>query len=145
MDVSGHFHAPAVFSRGKGPRYLLYRMLDGPQSSSRCSGEVKKNYISVPAGKWTAVVQPVAQSLCWLSYSSSGNKFFYDVGIIYPISHPQIGVINFVVCRWYPNTTWNDQRELYLIHFKLVGLNLKFHTSPHNWHIMFAANCILSL
>jgi hypothetical protein len=52
----------------KEPRYPLDRRLGGPQSRYECGGGEKK--IPAPAGNQTPVVQPVAQSLHWLSYLS---------------------------------------------------------------------------
>jgi hypothetical protein len=42
LEVSGQLYAtPATLPRGKSPRYLLERRLDGPQSRSGRRGEVK--------------------------------------------------------------------------------------------------------
>jgi hypothetical protein len=41
MEVSGQFHAPALYSRGKSPWYPLVRSLGGPQSKSGRRGEDK--------------------------------------------------------------------------------------------------------
>jgi hypothetical protein len=42
MVVSGQLHAPAALSQRMSPRYLLYRILGGPQSRSGCRGEGDK-------------------------------------------------------------------------------------------------------
>jgi hypothetical protein len=38
MEVSGQLHVPAVYPRGKSPKYPLYRSLGGPQSRSGRGG-----------------------------------------------------------------------------------------------------------
>jgi hypothetical protein len=43
--VSGQLHAPAALTSGKGPRYLPYRSLDGPQSGS---GRYEEEKILLP-------------------------------------------------------------------------------------------------
>jgi hypothetical protein len=52
----------------RAPRYSLDRRLGGPQSRTEHDGEKK---IPAPAGNRTPGVQPVAQSLYWLSYPGS--------------------------------------------------------------------------
>jgi hypothetical protein len=60
-----------LYTRGKRPRYPLDRRIGGPQRRCGCGGEKEENDIIAPAGNWTPVVQPAAQSLYWLSYPSS--------------------------------------------------------------------------
>jgi len=60
---------PSHFTPGRSPRYSLDRRLSGPQSRFSCGGEEKN--IPVPARNRTTLVEPVASSICWLSYSGS--------------------------------------------------------------------------
>jgi hypothetical protein len=57
----------------KEPRYTVYRRLDGPQSLYGRCGKEKNPALS---GIEAAVVQPIAESLQWLSYRGSffGSK-----------------------------------------------------------------------
>jgi hypothetical protein len=96
MEVSGQLHAPTALLPGKEPWYPLDRGLGGPQSRSGRGGEEKNsctlselssspilyeyglpnfkfhlNPSSSFAANWTPVVQPVAQSVYWVSYPDS--------------------------------------------------------------------------
>jgi hypothetical protein len=62
-----------LYPRDKSSRFPLDRRLGGPQRLSGCAGE-EKNSHHYPTGNWTPVVQPVAKSLYWLSYS--GSSYF---------------------------------------------------------------------
>jgi hypothetical protein len=55
-----------VTSRTGRPWFRLRRRLSRPQSRSGCGG--KESPISASAGNWTPIVQPIADSLYWLSY-----------------------------------------------------------------------------
>jgi hypothetical protein len=60
MGVSGQRHAPAALeSRGKDPRYPLYRRLGGPKSRSGHRGYRKDPFAS--AGDRTSIARPVAR------------------------------------------------------------------------------------
>jgi len=61
MEVSGQYHAPAaLLTRERDPRHPLDSSLDEPPRRFWRGGVEKK--ILAPAGNWTPVVQPVAQS-----------------------------------------------------------------------------------
>jgi hypothetical protein len=55
--------------------------LGGPQSRSGRGNEEKKK-IPAPVGNRTPVVQPVAQSLYWLSYSSSYSVIVLNIKLV---------------------------------------------------------------
>jgi hypothetical protein len=70
-DVS--FTCQLFYPWGKKPWYPLDRRLDEPQTWSGCSDEEEK--IPLPAGYQTLVIQPIAQSLYWLSYHGSWSNY----------------------------------------------------------------------
>jgi hypothetical protein len=72
MGVSGQHHAPAaLYPRGKGSRYPLYRRLGGPQSRSGHRG-YRKNPLSLPGIEPRSPGCPArSQTLYCLSYPGS--------------------------------------------------------------------------
>jgi hypothetical protein len=59
MEMSGQFHAPSLFSRGKSTLYPLDMRLGGSQSRSGRGGEEK---ISQPLpGLELPIIQPLSQ------------------------------------------------------------------------------------
>jgi hypothetical protein len=71
MEVGGQLHAPAALPPGVRTPGTHYT---GGWMGSRAGLDAvakRKVPIPAPAGKWTPVVQPIAQSLYWLSYPGS--------------------------------------------------------------------------
>jgi len=60
-----------LYPQGKSLWYPLDRRLGGLQIQSGHSGKEKKNIFPDPSRNLTLVVQPIVQSLYWLSYPSS--------------------------------------------------------------------------
>jgi hypothetical protein len=73
MGVSGQRRAPAaLYPRGKGPRYPLYRRLGGPQSQPGLRGN-RKNPLPLPRIEPGSPGRPVcSQTLYWQSLDSTG-------------------------------------------------------------------------
>jgi hypothetical protein len=76
MGVGSQRHAPAaLYSRGKDPRYPLYRRLGGPQSRSGHRG-YRKNPLPLPGIESRSPGRPArSQTLYWLSYSAPSTSY----------------------------------------------------------------------
>jgi hypothetical protein len=78
MEVSGQLHAPALYPKGKSPRYPLGRRLGGPQSRSGCDGEEKN---SQPMSRLEPpIIQPAVQG-----YATELSRLLAKIIIIFNI------------------------------------------------------------